>query len=216
VAVRGIDVSHYQGKIDWPRVVGSDVVFCFAKATEGAHVVDSFFKDNWAGCAAAGLTRGAYHFGHPGIDAQTQARHFFATVGALGPKDLPPALDIETLDGQTPEQVLRWVLDFTQAADALFGRQTMIYTDNGFWENLASLPGCKPLGARPLWLAAYVKNPTVPAPWQTWSCWQYSNGTLNGGTPVPGVDGDVDQNWFQPDAFVALTAQQPEAGQGLT
>lgn len=213
--LRGIDVSHFQGVIDWPQVATSDVVFSFVKATEGVLIVDPRFKTNWKECAAAGLTRGAYHFGRPGGDAQVQARLFSTTVGKLGTKDLPPALDIETLDGRDPEEVLQWVLDFTQAADTLFGRQTMIYTDDGFWQNLASLPGCEQLGTRPLWLADYVANPAVPEPWQAWSCWQYSDGSVNGGTPVPGVAGDVDQDWFQQAAFEALTTSQPTAGQGL-
>ena len=213
--VRGIDVSHYQGVINWSQVATSDVVFSFIKATEGANIVDPRFQENWTGCAAAGLTRGAYHFGHASLNAQDQARFFFATVGALGPNDLPPALDIETLDGCSPEEVLQWVLDFTAAADTLFGRQTMIYTDDGFWQNLASLPGCEQLGARPLWLADYVASPTVPAPWQAWSCWQYSDGSVNGGTAVPGVNGDVDQDWFHQAAFQALTTTQPATGQGL-
>ena len=199
---RGIDVSHYQGSVNWLQVAGSDVVFCFVKATEGIYVVDPFFRDNWAGSVAAGLQRGAYHFGRPSTKAQTQAQQFFATVGPLGANDLPPVLDIETLDGCSAQAVLQWVLDFTAAADALFGRQTMVYTDNGFWQNLLPLLASDPaasqsLGARPLWLAGYVADPTVPAPWQAWSYWQYSDGTLNGGTPVPGVAGDVDQNWFQ-------------------
>lgn len=213
--LRGIDVSHFQGAIDWHKVATGDVVFSFIKATEGDQRVDRRFKENWAGCTAAGLTRGAYHFGHPGSDAQAQARHFFATVGALGPKDLPPVLDIETLDGGGPEEGLQWVLDFTTAADTLFRRQTMIYTDDGFWHNLASLPGCEQLKKRPLWLADYAADPAVPKPWQAWSCWQYSDGSVNGGTPVPGVAGDVDQDWFQQAAFEALTTSQPTAGKGL-
>ena len=218
--LRGIDVSHYQGSINWPQVAGSDVVFCFIKATEGIYVVDPFFKENWAGSAAAGLRRGAYHFGRPGTDAPTQAQQFFATVGALGPNDLPPVLDIETLDGCGAQAVLQWVLDFTAAADALFGRQTMVYTDGGFWQKLVPLlageaMASQSLGARPLWLADYAAQPTVPAPWQAWSCWQYSDGTVNGGTLVPGVAGDVDQNWFQPEAFEALTGSQTASGQGL-
>ena len=92
----------------------------------------------------------------------------------------------------------------------------MIYTDDGFWQNLASLPGCEQLGTRVLWLADYVANPAVPEPWQAWSCWQYSDGSVNGGTPVPGVAGNVDQNWFQQSVFQALTTPQPTAGQGLS
>lgn len=207
--IRGIDVSHYQGDVNWPQVAADDVFFCFVKATEGLGVVDPLFSQNWPTCAAAGLTRGAYHFGHPNGDAQAQARLFFKTVGALAPNDLPPALDIETLDGCSPPAVLQWVLDFTQAADALFGRQTVIYTDHGFWQNLASLPRCDQLAVRPLWLADYVASPTVPAPWQAWSCWQYSDGAGNGGTPVAGVAGNVDQNWFQQADLQALTTPQP-------
>jgi lysozyme len=211
--VRGIDVSHYQGHIDWPRVTKKDsnVAFCFIKATEGVYVVDDFFRQNWAGSAAAGLLRGAYHFGRPGSDAQDQAQQFSSAVGKLGPHDLPPALDIETLDGSSPKAVLQWVLDFTEAADGWFGRRTMVYTSNGFWQHLAPLLAGEPaasqsLGARPLWLADYAANPTVPAPWQAWSCWQYSDGSAAGETPVPGVAGDVDRNWFQQADLESLTS----------
>lgn len=212
--LRGMDVSHYQGSINWRQVAGSGVVFCFVKATEGVYLADPFFSENWAGCAAAGLTRGAYHFGRAGSPAEDQAQKFCTTVGALGRNDLPPVLDIETLDGCKPAAVLKWVLDFTAAADALFRRQTMIYTNNGFWKNLASLPGCEPLGQRKLWLADYAEHPSVPAPWQDWSCWQYSDGAANGGTRIHGVAGDVDQDWFQPADFQALTSSPTTAGQG--
>ncbi|WP_411882539.1 glycoside hydrolase family 25 protein [Polaromonas sp. YR568] len=212
--VPGIDVSHYQGAIDWPQVAGGGVVFCFVKATEGIYVVDPFFKENWAGCAGAGLLRGAYHFGRPGTDAQTQAQQFFSTVGTLGPHDLPPVLDIETLNQCSAEDALQWVLDFTAAADTLFGRRTMVYTDDGFWQNLVPILAREPaaarsLAARPLWLADYVADPTVPSPWQAWSCWQYSDGSVNGATPVPGVAGDVDQNWFQQADLESLTSPLP-------
>jgi lysozyme len=213
--VRGIDVSHYQGAVQWPQVARTGVAFSFVKATEGMYVVDPFFKDNWAGCAAAGLTRGAYHFGRPGSDAPTQAEQFFGTVKTLGVNDLPPVLDIETLDQRRPAYVLQWVLDFTDAADKLFGRRTMIYTDGGFWKNLAPLPGCEQLGKRRLWLADYAEHPCVPAPWQDWACWQYSNGAVNGGTRIHGVAGDVDQNWFEPAAFQALTTPPTSFSQGL-
>jgi lysozyme len=188
------------------------VVFCFIKATEGIYVVDPFFKDNWAGCASAGLWRGAYHFGRPGSDAQAQAGQFFATVSPLAPDDLPPVLDIEKLDNRSPAEALQWVLDFTAAADTLFKRKTMIYTDGGFWQMLVPVLDQEPdpkvarsLAERPLWLADYAANPVVPSPWQAWSCWQYSNGSANGARAVPGVAGDVNQNWFRQADFDSLT-----------
>jgi len=195
-SIRGIDVSHFQGTVNWPSVAGSKVAFCFVKATEGTSYVDPCFQQNWAGSAAAGLLRGAYHFGHASSDPVTQAQHFFATVGALGTQDLPPVLDLETLDGQSPADTLQWALTFLAEADALFGRQTIVYTDTGFWQSLENVPGCQVLAQRPLWLAAYSAQPKVPPPWQAWTFWQYNDGTSNGGTAVPGVSGEVDQDWF--------------------
>ncbi|SFU88408.1 Lyzozyme M1 (1,4-beta-N-acetylmuramidase), GH25 family [Polaromonas sp. YR568] len=210
--IPGIDVSHFQGAVDWTQVAGSGVAFCFMKATQGTGDVDPCFKDNWPGSFAAGLTRGAYHFGLPGIDAQAQAQFFFDTVtrlNGLAPDDLPPVLDIETANGADAQTTLQWVLDFTTRADKLFGRQTMIYTDNGFWQSLAALPGCAPLAARPLWIADYdAGRPAVPSPWQAWSCWQYSDDSVTGpgGLPrVPGINGPVDRDWFQSAAFQSLT-----------
>jgi lysozyme len=214
----GIDVSHFQGIVNWTQVAAGGMAFCFIKATEGTGIADSCFTRNWAGSAAAGLKRGAYHFGHPGADAQAQAQFFFNTVGALGPNDLPPVLDIETMDQVDATTTLQWVLDFTAAADDLFGRQTLIYTDNGFWQSLASLPACKPLAARPLWIADYDPNPVVPAPWTSWSCWQYSEDSATGASAlprVPGVNGQVDRNWFQPAALQSLTSSST-ASQGLS
>ena len=199
VQTRGIDVSHYQGNIQWPSVADSDVAFCFIKATEGTAYVDPMFQANWSGSSAAGLYRGAYHFGRPGSDPIAQAQLFYNTVsadGTLGPGDLPPALDLETLDGQSPADVLQWTLAFLARADELFGRRTILYTDPGFWQSLQNLPGCQVLASRPLWLAAYSAVPHTPPPWSSWTFWQYSDGSANGGSAVPGVSGEVDQDWF--------------------
>lgn len=218
--IPGIDVSHFQGTVDWAQVAASGVGFCFIKATEGTGIADSCFRQNWAGSSAAGLKRGAYHFGHPGMDAQAQAQFFFSTVGALASNDLPPVLDIETLDQGSPENALQWVLDFTAVADELFGRQTLIYTDNGFWKSLAFLPGCAQLAARPLWIADYETGgePIVPSPWRAWSCWQYSEDHATSAKPlprVPGVNGAVDRDWFQSVALQSLTSPST-ASQGLS
>lgn len=197
--LRGIDVSHYQGDIAWSSVAQSGIAFCFVKATEGLNVADPYFQAHWSGCRAAGLYRGAYHFGHAGSDAVAQARFFHDSVradGTLGPQDLPPVLDLETLDGQSPATTLQWALEFLAAVDALFGRTAVVYTDAGFWQRLASLPGSQTLASRPLWLAAYSAAPRVPPPWSAWTFWQYSDGVANCGTTVPGVSSRVDQNWF--------------------
>src|SRR5437867_1330928 len=60
--LRGIDVSHYQGAINWDDVASGGISFAYIKATEGTNFVDPLFAQNWAGAEAAGLRRGAYHF----------------------------------------------------------------------------------------------------------------------------------------------------------
>ena len=80
MGVVGIDVSHYQGKVDWFAVHASGAAFAFAKATEGLSVVDPLFASNWAGMRQSHLYRGAYHFGHPGTDPEAQAAHFHSVV----------------------------------------------------------------------------------------------------------------------------------------
>ena len=151
---RGIDVSHFQGRVDWKQVALSGVDFCFIKATQGSTMVDSYFAQNWAGSAAAGLWQGAYHFAQPGSDPLAQAQFFYKTAGRPGPLGLPPVLDLEIMDGVDAAQVLQWAQQFLNHADALFGRHTMLYTNTGYWQQLQGAADCHALASRALWLAA--------------------------------------------------------------
>ena len=82
--LRGIDVSHYQGKVDWTKVAASGITFACAKATEGTTYVDDTFATNWGGMHKAGLIRCAYHFARPGDSPVDQAQHFVKTVNQAG------------------------------------------------------------------------------------------------------------------------------------
>ena len=193
----GIDVSHYQGDVRWHDVAGSNVKFAIAKATEGNASVDALFRKNWDAIQAAGLFRGAYHFGRPGGDARTQAVHFHAVVGALGFRDLPPVLDLEVADGHDAERVLSWARAFVDKGEELFGRKLMIYTGS-FWRSALRNSNVGFFGERALWLAGYVSEPKliVPASWKRWTFWQYTDGSGNKPQTVPGV-GPCDQSWFE-------------------
>lgn len=198
--ILGIDVSHYQGQVNWHAVADGDVQFAIAKATEGTSVDDQF-KRNWPGIQEAGLFRGAYHFARPGSDPEAQAAHFAATVGRLGFRDLPPTLDLEAADGHPAAAVLTWAQKFVNRAEALFGRPIMIYTGQ-FWRGALGNPAPDALfSQRVLWLAGYVPEAklNVPKTWSRWTFWQYSNGTLNTPAKVQGV-GHCDQSWFNGDA----------------
>ncbi|MGC4064846.1 MAG: GH25 family lysozyme [Polyangiaceae bacterium] len=179
-------MSRYQGEVDWFSVAGSSVKFAFAKATEGTGYVDSSFSKNWAGIQEAGLYRGAYHYGHPGGDPESQAAHFAAVVGEVGYRDLPPVLDLEQSDGHSATHVLEWARLFVGKAESLFKRSIIVYTGY-FWRGPMGDPNDPFFRQRALWLAAYNDNPIVPSSWTHWTFWQYSEGQHNNPVSIPGV-----------------------------
>ena len=140
-AVHGIDVSKYQGDIDWPRVRASGVAFAFIKATEGGDHADDRFADNWAAARAAGMPRGAYHYYYFCRPALEQAAWFMNHV----PKDptaLPPVLDLEwTHKSRTctfrpdPGTVRAEALKFLQALTIYYRKRPVIYTTVDFYED---------------------------------------------------------------------------------
>src|SRR5215217_1156995 len=132
--VSGIDVTHYQGTVDWAQVAGAGMAFAFVKATQGASGVDPLFAQNWDGARTAGLLCGAYHFYQPGDDPAEQAAHFLSVLGIppgiVG--GLPPVLDIETAGSQTPAQIVQGVETWLAAVAAGAGCTPIVYTAPGF------------------------------------------------------------------------------------
>jgi lysozyme len=197
--VLGIDVSHHNGAVDWGTVGRSEVRFAFAKATDGSTFVDPTFEDNWPAIRNAGILRGAYHFARPGSDPEVQAAHFASVIGPLSWGELPPALDIEVMDGQSKQGVIDWTLAFVARAEALIGCPLIIYT-GGLWRNELGGPNVPGLASRMLWTARYGSaQPVVPPPWSRWSFWQFTDGTSGAARPIPGVSGQCDCDWFAGD-----------------
>ncbi len=100
----GIDVSHWQGVIDWSQVAASDVEFAYVKATEANGFVDERFENNASSAQGAGLITGAYHYAQPdlGNSAKEEAAWFVSQAGSyIGPGFLPPALDVERSSHRT-------------------------------------------------------------------------------------------------------------------
>jgi GH25 family lysozyme M1 (1,4-beta-N-acetylmuramidase) len=183
--VEGIDVSHYQGSINWTAVKNSGRRFAFVKASEGTTYQDPWFRTNWQNMGYNRVVRGAYHFGHPGYSPFDQVNNF---VSVAHPKtgDLQLTLDLEVTDGRTPAQVWLWVRQFMKYQRYITGRPGIIYTGYYFWrDNVGNPPNnlnC------PLWIAYWGSgNPPIPPAWSTWSFWQYSSTGS-----VPGVNGNCD------------------------
>lgn len=184
----GIDVSHYQGTVNWTQVKAAGVAFAFAKATEGAQNSDAMFSTNWTAIKNAGLLRGAYHFFHPSQDPAAQAQHFLQAV-SLSPGDLPPVLDVEASDGANNDVITAGVKTWLDTVASATGVTPMVYASPAFWND--HLTG--DFSSYPLWVAQYgVSAPKLPRGWTDWNFWQYSQSGK-----VDGVSGNVDLDYFQ-------------------
>ncbi|MFD1952725.1 glycoside hydrolase family 25 protein [Paenibacillus thailandensis] len=197
---QGIDVSRYQGKIDWGKVKADGISFVFAKATESVGYRDPTFEDNIAGAKAAGLATGAYHF----VTARTveaarkEAANFARAIMAVGGVELPPAMDYENNPGNLNKTVINAVARaFLKEIESITGKRPIIYTGNSFAGNFDDS-----LAAYPLWVARYSNSaPFDVAGWDRWTFWQYSDGGTGGQRPgggrrVSGIAGPVDLNEY--------------------
>ena len=191
--VHGIDVSKWNGDIDWHKVRKSGVSFAFLKATEGTDRLDSRFAEYWRGARAAGIAYAPYHFYYFCSTADAQADWFIANV----PKEavqLPPVLDAEwnpaspTCTLRPPAKEVRVALQrFMDRLEAHYGKRPIIYTTVDFHrENL--------IGHFPnhhFWLRSVADHPENIYSARKWTFWQYTSTGV-----VPGIDGDTDINVF--------------------
>lgn len=191
--VHGIDVSKYQGEINWPQARASGVSFAFLKATEGGDRVDSRFEEYWEQSRWAKIPRGAYHFYYFCTPAAKQAAWFIRHV----PKErgaLPPVLDMEWNHKSPsckfrpePPAVRRQMTVFLNMLTRHYGQKPVIYTTVDFYrEN-----GLAAFRDHDFWLRSVADHPGNIYPGQKWTFWQYS-----GTGKVPGITGDVDLNVF--------------------
>jgi lysozyme len=186
--VRGVDVSKYQGTVDWAAVKASGRVFAFARIGDGVNTQDTTFATNWPAMKKAGLVRGAYQFFRPGQDANAQADIVIAKLGKIAAGDLPAVLDLESADGQPSATVIARAKAWLARVEAGTGRRPIVYTAAFMSSTIGST-----FGAWPLWVANYGTTcPTMPTGWADWKIWQ---GSSTGS--VPGISGAVDTNEFK-------------------
>ncbi len=190
MALQGIDVSVYQGDVDWATVASQNIFYGFVKATEGASSKDDKFARNWAVMRSVGVVRGAYHFFRPGKDPAVQANNFLQAVQTIEAFDLPAVLDLEIDDGLSASAVIDRALQWLSIVESKTGRRPILYTFPVFWEDKLGSP--KQFATYPLWVANFgSSSPYVPAPWGSWTFHQYSESGV-----LRGVDGNVDLNNF--------------------
>jgi lysozyme len=203
----GIDISHWQGEIDWTQVRAAGKAFAFMKASEDIDFIDGTYVLNRSRARAAGLVTGAYHFAQPDRspgDAGAEADHFLATA-AIADGDLPPVLDLERANGLTPAELQAWVKAYLERIRVRTGVRGVIYTSPNFWSrNMGGTDWFATNGYRVVWVAHWTTAPAprVPASdWAGfgWTFWQY---TSSGS--VAGITGRVDLDRFDGTDFSSV------------
>lgn len=182
----GPDVSSYQDWPDWAAVAASGRTFAWTKATEGLGYVNPYLARNWPAIRSAGLTRGAYHFGHGELDPLLQADFFLSHVPDLQPGDLL-ALDLE----EGPGNLLQWALAFLGRVAQQVGFRPLLYSGRWFLDP-HGVEGSADLAQYALWLSGYQANtPALPPGWSTLAMWQFTDASY-----IPGINGPCDESVF--------------------
>lgn len=198
----GVDVSSFQGTIDWSQAAASGIAFGYARVADGTTFVDPDFSTNFAGMKAAGLKAGGYLFFEPNQDPVAQANALVSGIEQAGftPGDLVPMLDVEVSDGQSASTVAANLQTAGNRIHTELGVYPLVYASPNGWDTIV---GSSAFASWPLWIANWgVSCPSIPSAWSTWELWQYAD---NGS--VPGISGSVDQDrdngslpiWSPPD-----------------
>jgi len=182
--VRGIDISHHQGAIDWTLLERQGVQFVYMKASEGATMRDDQFLDNWAGSRKAGLAPGAYHYYSFCAPPLLQAQNFLDSAPPSPYPALPPAVDLEYAGNcqQRPssDQFEKDVRTFLDAVEGAWNRRAVLYVTDDFYAFAQQR-----FPDNPVWVRSIYAHPSK-AGFDHWRIWQYANrGRLDGvGTVV--------------------------------
>lgn len=182
-----IDLSNWQGSVNWARVKQDGIGLAYVKATQGDGYTDPTFEPNRREAEALGIRIGAYAYVTPGkASPEAQAAHLAKVVGTLRRRELRPAQDLETGGTAGVEAFAR---AFSKAVARELGCTPLLYSYPAF---LSSLRLTRPIGGG-LWLASYGRNDgadhgaDVPKPWKHWVAHQF---TSQG--HAPGIAGSVD------------------------
>jgi GH25 family lysozyme M1 (1,4-beta-N-acetylmuramidase) len=191
----GIDVSRWQGNVDWASYWSQGKKFAYVKATEGTTYQNPYFAQQYNGSYNVGMVRGSYHFALPGNSTGTAQADWFVNHGggwSGDGKTLPGVLDIEynpygaTCYGLTQASMRSWIAAITARYKTLTGRDAVIYSTTDWWTSCTGNTS-QFSATNPLWIARYNTSPgTLPAGWAYYTFWQYT-------------DSPVDQDYFNGD-----------------
>lgn len=181
----GIDVSHYQGRIDWDQVAGSSrISYAYLKATEGANFIDDTYERNLREARRVGLSVGSYHFYRPNVSPEEQLRNMTYYVKAEE-QDLVPLIDIESRGRVSEQQFVEDLRKFVRLVEKHYGKKPLLYSYQNFYNKHLSgeFPGYH-------WMIAkYQSERPILNDDKEYLMWQY---TSTGS--IPGIKGNVDRS----------------------
>ncbi len=186
----GVDVSHYQGDIDWTKMHTIyqlyPINFAFIRSTMGTSSVDNTFEENWKGSKENNILRGAYHFYRPDENSTLQAQNFINKV-KLEDGDLPPVLDIETMPKtQSMDKMIEGLKNWCKIIEEHYDVKPIIYTSDKYYEDFLK----EHFDGYIIWIANY--NFWVERMKGHWDFWQFTEKAT-----IEGVDGyKVDVNIY--------------------
>lgn len=189
-SVWGIDISKYQGNINWNEVVETNkddnsISFVFIKSTEGLNLKDPNYRKNYIASRKKGIITGTYHFFNPMVDAKQQA-DFFLKNSYYQKGDLPPVIDIETGTNLPKKQIKQGLLKFIKQVESVLHVKPIIYTNADYYK-LRLTPE---FDNYPLWVAHYFEKER-PEVNRKWHFWQYADNAR-----IKGINHKVDVNVF--------------------
>ena len=191
--IRGVDVSSYQGNIDWDVLAGNGIKFAFIKATEGSTHIDSYFMQNYEDAVKNDLRIGAYHFFSFDSPGSTQAQNYISVV----PKDydmLPPVADVEFYGDKTkypPDKndVTKELSEFLLIIEEYYEKKPIIYAT----EKTYMLYISGDFNDYSIWIRNVISRPSL-ADNRSWTFWQYTNRVVLDG--YEGVEKYIDMNVY--------------------
>lgn len=203
--INGIDVSDWQGRIDYARVKDDGIEIVYIKASQGTNFVDPYYLINYNGAKENDLKVGFYHYltARSENDARREAQHFAAVISGLSP-DCRLAMDFESFGDLSRSQINDISKAFLEELERLTKKELVIYSDASNARDIFS----KELAEKyPLWIAEYdVQRPENNENWSQWVGWQYTSKGR-----VDGISGYTDRDYFTKDILLSDSSSIPES-----
>lgn len=202
---QGIDVSEWQGNIDFQAVRDAGIEAVYIRSSEGNDYVDHYFEANYSKAREAGLKVGFYHY----VTARTveegrEEARFFARVISSKEIDLRLAMDFESFGNLSVQEVNEISEAFLTTLEEVTGKEVVIYSDASNARDVFSRELAE---TYPIWVAEYfVQEPFDNGKWETWVGFQWTDRGR-----VSGISGSVDRDEFTNGIFLDERTVIPES-----